>query len=61
MVWAKGENADMHEYFTMLAQMLNVVHRENMILLSLLTGKKLDDEWLKEIDEKFKEACKVDK
>lgn len=51
----------MHEYFTMLAQMLNVVHHENMILLSLLTGKKLDDEWLKEIDEKFKEACKVDK
>ena len=57
----KGENEDMYEYFTMLAQMLNVVHRENMILLSLLTGKKLDDEWLKGIEETFKEACKVDK
>lgn len=51
----------MHEYFTMLARMLSVVHQENMILLSLLTGKKLDDEWLKGIDEAFREAYKVDK
>ena len=51
----------MQKYFTMLAQMLSVVHQENMILLSLLTGKELDDEWLKGIDESFKGTYKVDK
>lgn len=60
-VWVKGENADMVEYMIILFRMLSVIHQENLVLLSLISGKDMDDKFIKDIDNAFEESYKIGK
>ena len=57
----EGENEDMVEYMLILFRMLSVIHQENLVLLSILSGKDMDDKFIKDIDNAFEESYKIDK
>lgn len=51
----------MVEYILIILRMLSVIHQENLTLLSILSGKDMDDKFIKDIDNAFEESYKIGK
>ena len=44
----------MYERFDLVIQLMSYIHQENLTIISLLTGHKIDSKIMKEIDDGFK-------
>lgn len=46
----------MRKYLSAIIKALHIIHAENLILISIITGKDTNDPYIKQFDDKFFEA-----
>ncbi len=48
--------ADVNDYIKAFVNMLNVIHAENMLIMSTITDKDMNDPYIRKMDEMFNKS-----